>query len=62
MSTKSSIIYNEETDIHIYREMYDDCYYISCSFSKMKITDKKLIIELEKAYDKVHNVVKNEKI
>ena len=58
MSTKSSIMYNEESDIHVYREMLDDHYHISCGISDMKITDKHLIIELDKAYDKVHHIEK----
>ena len=56
MSTKSSIMYDEKSDIHVYREMMDDYYYISCGISEMKITDKHLIIELDKAYDKVHHI------
>lgn len=58
MSTKSSIMYDEESDIHVYREMLDDCYYISCGDWEMKVTDKHMIIELDKAYDKVHKVKK----
>ena len=56
MSTKSSIMYDEESDIHVYREMLDDYYYISCGISEMKITDPHLIIELDKAYNKVHHI------
>lgn len=56
MSTKSSIMYDEESDIHVYREMLDDNYYLSCGEWKMKITDKHMIIELDKAYDKIHHI------
>lgn len=59
MSTKSSIMYDEESDIHVYREMLDDCFYISCGISEMKLDDPHLIIELNEAYDKVHHVKKN---
>jgi hypothetical protein len=56
VSTKSSILYDEKSDIHIYREMLDDHYYFSRGDFKVRITDKHIIIELDKAYDSVHNV------
>jgi hypothetical protein len=49
-------MYDEESDIHVYREMLDDNYYLSCGEWKMKITDKHMIIELDKAYDKIHHI------
>jgi hypothetical protein len=60
MSTKSSIMYNEESDIYVYREMLDDCYYISCGNQEMKVTDKHMIIEFDKAYDKIHHIKREE--
>lgn len=38
MSTKSSVLYDEKMDIHIYKEFMDDFYYIDCNGAKMKIT------------------------
>lgn len=55
MSTKSSVMYDEKTDIHIYHELLDNQYYISCNFEKMQI-DGKLAKEIEKAYAKIHGL------
>jgi hypothetical protein len=53
MSTKSSVLYDEETDIHIYHEMMDNKFYIECGDGKMKITGI-LAIEIEKKYNIMH--------
>jgi hypothetical protein len=51
-------MYDEESDIQVYREMLDDCFYISCGGYEMRIEDSHLLIELNKAYDKVHHIKK----
>ena len=53
MSTKSSVLYDEKTDIHIYREMMDNKFYISCGDEIIKITGR-LAIEIERIYNNIH--------
>lgn len=40
MSTKSSSFYDDKTDIHVYHELLDGKYYLTCNDAILEVNEK----------------------
>jgi len=59
MSTKSSLLYDSETGIHIYLQDILKHFHISCGDAVIVIDDEKMHKELEKAWEKKFSMNKS---